>query len=52
MGKQKTLAAEVSVSGVGLHTGTEVNMRMRPAEMGGIVFQRVDLEDADLPQAQ
>ena len=47
MGKQKTLAAEVSVSGVGLHTGTEVNMRMRPAEMGGIVFQRVDLEDAD-----
>lgn len=43
--KQKTLAAEVSFSGKGLHTGLNVNMKICPAEANtGIRFRRVDLE--------
>ena len=44
--KQKTLARETEISGVGLHTGKEVKLRFIPAEVNtGIRFQRVDLED-------
>ena len=41
---QKTIGHEVELSGVGLHTGAGVRLRLRPAEPGsGIVFRRVDL---------
>lgn len=41
---QKTLAKPVSFSGIGIHTGKQVNMRFVPAKEGsGIFFQRVDL---------
>jgi len=41
---QFTLASEVSVTGKGLHTGADVTVVLKPAEIGqGIVFQRVDL---------
>lgn len=44
MNKQKTIAVEVSYTGIGLHSGTEVNMRLRPAPVDtGIVFIRTDL---------
>lgn len=44
MNKQKTIAVEVSYTGTGLHSGTEVNMRLRPAPVDtGIVFIRTDL---------
>lgn len=44
MDKQKTIAVEVSYTGIGLHSGTEVNMRLRPAPVDtGIVFIRTDL---------
>ncbi|GGW63380.1 3-hydroxyacyl-[acyl-carrier-protein] dehydratase /UDP-3-O-[3-hydroxymyristoyl] N-acetylglucosamine deacetylase [Winogradskyella epiphytica] len=43
--KQKTIEKEVTLSGVGLHTGAEVTMVFKPgAENSGFVFQRVDLE--------
>ncbi len=43
--KQKTLAKPISVDGVGLHTGNEVNMTLKPAEPNtGFVFVRTDLE--------
>lgn len=43
---QHTLAAEISIDGVGIHTGKTVNMRLKPAEPHtGIVFKRVDLPD-------
>lgn len=29
--KQKTIAVDVSYTGIGLHSGTEVNMKLRPA---------------------
>jgi len=42
---QQTLAASVSVSGIGLHTGVKVNLRLCPAPANtGIVFRRTDLE--------
>ena len=41
---QQTLAAPVDYSGIGLHSGKEVHMRMQPAEVDtGIVFVRTDL---------
>lgn len=43
---QHTLAAEFSCSGVGLHTGLPVHVRVLPASVGqGRCFVRVDLPD-------
>lgn len=42
--KQRTLKSPVSISGVGLHTGKQVNLTFLPApENHGYKFQRVDL---------
>lgn len=44
MALQKTIASEVSLHGVGLHTGFEVTLTFCPApENSGIVFQRTDI---------
>lgn len=43
---QTTIAKEVSLTGVGLHTGAEVTMTFKPAKEGtGYKFKRVDLND-------
>ncbi len=43
--KQCTIAQEVTLKGVGLHTGAEVTMTFKPApENHGYKFKRVDLE--------
>ena len=43
--KQKTIVKEVTLSGVGLHTGKSVNMTFKPApENYGYAFVRIDLE--------
>ncbi|MBT8309478.1 MAG: UDP-3-O-[3-hydroxymyristoyl] N-acetylglucosamine deacetylase, partial [Flavobacteriaceae bacterium] len=43
--KQKTIAKEISLKGVGLHTGKEVCLTFKPApENHGFAFKRVDLE--------
>ncbi|MCC6866103.1 MAG: bifunctional UDP-3-O-[3-hydroxymyristoyl] N-acetylglucosamine deacetylase/3-hydroxyacyl-ACP dehydratase [Ignavibacteria bacterium] len=43
--KQRTIAKEVSISGIGLHTGNKSNMKFLPApEDYGICFKRIDLE--------
>ncbi|MFI2742591.1 bifunctional UDP-3-O-[3-hydroxymyristoyl] N-acetylglucosamine deacetylase/3-hydroxyacyl-ACP dehydratase [Zhouia sp. PK063] len=43
--KQRTIAKETSLKGVGLHTGKEVTMTFLPApENHGYAFKRVDLE--------
>lgn len=42
--KQRTILSEVSTHGKSLHTGKEVHLTLKPAEIGtGIVFRRVDL---------
>jgi UDP-3-O-[3-hydroxymyristoyl] N-acetylglucosamine deacetylase/3-hydroxyacyl-[acyl-carrier-protein] dehydratase len=44
--KQKTIAQEVSIQGIGLHTGLEINITLKPAlENTGFVFKRIDLEE-------
>jgi UDP-3-O-[3-hydroxymyristoyl] N-acetylglucosamine deacetylase/3-hydroxyacyl-[acyl-carrier-protein] dehydratase len=43
--KQKTIQNEISLSGVGLHTGVTVNMTFKPAPANfGFAFVRMDLE--------
>lgn len=45
MAKQKTIKEEVTLKGVGLHTGKEVTMTLKPAPVNnGFTFIRVDLE--------
>ncbi len=50
--KQRTLAAPVEFTGIGLHTGEKVNLSIHPApENHGYVFQRIDLENQPLIKA-
>ena len=45
MAKQQTIKKEVSLKGVGLHTGNEVTLTFKPAPINnGFSFVRVDLE--------
>jgi len=45
--KQRTISNEVSISGIGLHTGNKSNMTFKPApENYGIKFKRADLPNA------
>lgn len=47
---QRTLVSSVTATGVGLHSGKEVALTLRPAPIDtGIVFVRVDLDDAHIP---
>ena len=50
MVNQITLANSIATSGIGLHTGVEVNLRLRPApENTGYVFVRTDLDNFEIP---
>ena len=51
--KQKTIKNEVSLSGVGLHTGVTVTMTLKPAPANhGFAFMRVDLEGKPVVEAK
>ena len=42
---QKTIAKKISFSGIGIHTGENVNLNIIPASPNsGIIFKRVDLK--------
>lgn len=44
--KQKTITEVASVTGIGLHKGSEVNLVFKPApENHGVKFKRIDLDD-------
>jgi len=46
---EQTIAAPLEFSGVGLHSGAPVNMRLLPAPAGsGIVFRRTDLDNFEI----
>lgn len=52
MVKQKTIQNEISLTGVGLHTGAEVTMTFKPAPINnGFTFVRVDLEGSPVIEA-
>ncbi len=50
MANQKTIQKPVAASGIGLHTGVEVNMKLRPAPPNsGYIFVRTDLDNFEIP---
>ncbi len=50
--KQKTIKNDVSLTGVGLHTGKNVTLTFKPAAVNtGFAFRRVDLEGSPLIEA-
>jgi UDP-3-O-[3-hydroxymyristoyl] N-acetylglucosamine deacetylase/3-hydroxyacyl-[acyl-carrier-protein] dehydratase len=50
--KQRTLKSEISISGVGLHTGEKVNITICPAPANhGYKFQRIDLPEQTIINA-
>jgi len=52
MVKQKTIQNEISLTGVGLHTGKEVTITFKPAPVNsGFTFVRVDLEGSPVIEA-
>ena len=49
---QRTLAKEVSITGIGIHSGKKVTLKLYPApEDSGIQFRRTDLKDAPILKA-
>ncbi len=45
MSSQNTIASEITLSGIGLHLGKMVNIKLKPAEVNtGIVFERIDAD--------
>ncbi|MDO5980514.1 bifunctional UDP-3-O-[3-hydroxymyristoyl] N-acetylglucosamine deacetylase/3-hydroxyacyl-ACP dehydratase [Flavivirga spongiicola] len=50
--KQKTIKDEISLTGVGLHTGKDVTLTFKPAiANSGLAFKRVDLEGTPVIEA-
>lgn len=50
--KQQTIKKEISLKGVGLHTGEEVFLTFKPApENTGLVFKRTDIEGEPVVEA-
>jgi len=50
MTTQQTLRRSVSCSGIGLHSGQKVTLRLKPAPANhGIRFRRLDLDGAEVP---
>jgi len=51
--KQTTIKKEISLSGVGLHTGKKVTLTFKPAPINyGYTFTRVDLEGSPMIEAK
>lgn len=51
--KQKTIQKEITLSGVGLHTGNQVTMTFKPAPANhGFAFKRIDLEGQPVIEAK
>lgn len=51
--KQKTIQKEVKTIGIGVHSGTKVDLILRPAPIDtGIIFTRIDLQPAVVFPAQ
>jgi len=47
---QRTVRRPVACSGIGLHSGQKVTLRLRPAPVNhGIVFKRLDLDGLEIP---
>ena len=46
---QKTINKNITLNGIGLHTGLEVNLVIKPAEPNtGIIFKRIDIKENNI----
>jgi len=46
---QKTINSNITLNGVGLHSGLEANLLIKPAEPNsGIVFKRTDVRENNI----
>ncbi|MBN1325030.1 MAG: UDP-3-O-acyl-N-acetylglucosamine deacetylase [Alphaproteobacteria bacterium] len=43
-----TFKEEIKISGVGIHSGKPVNIKIKPSDKYGIFFRRVDIENSEL----
>lgn len=47
---ERTIAQEITATGIGLHSGKPVTLTLSPADVGvGIVFERTDMNNARIP---
>src|ERR1700744_1045512 len=47
---EQTINGSIAFSGIGLHSGAPVQMRLLPAPAGcGIIFRRTDLDNFEIP---
>lgn len=50
MAKQKTISKAIKTNGIGLHTGVDVNLKLKPAPPNtGYIFVRTDLDNFEIP---
>lgn len=49
MKNKYTTQKEVHISGIGIHSGKHVDLRLRPSSLGKIVFRRTDLGNLEFP---
>ncbi len=50
MAKQTTIFQSIETSGIGLHTGVSVNLKLKPAPPNtGYIFVRTDLDNFEIP---
>ena len=50
--RQKTISQEISISGVGIHSGVKSQITICPADVdSGINFQRIDLKEKPIVKA-
>lgn len=48
--KQTTISKTIKISGIGLHTGVDVNLALKPAPPNtGYIFVRTDLDNFEIP---
>ena len=46
---QKTISKPINFKGIGLHSGLDVNLKLKPAEPNsGIIFKRIDLKENNI----
>lgn len=48
----KTFEHEINISGVGIHSGKPVNIRILPSDKPGIFFKRTDIKNSELISAK
>jgi UDP-3-O-[3-hydroxymyristoyl] N-acetylglucosamine deacetylase len=46
--EKNTIQKEIHLSGVGIHSGKNVDLLLRPSSSGGIIFRRTDLDNLEL----